>query len=94
MSEVKEIRLGSRYGDTHKLIPVDGYENVYRFKPAQDWMPIYCAYDGHWNDDDEEKELVNLDSDGGPFLTVGMTINGMTITRLFYKKDVGYLVQF
>ena len=90
-----EIKLKSRYGDTHKLVPVEGCgENVYKYVPAEDWMPMYYSYNGTFTEDDEEKELISIDTDGGPYLEVGFPVEGRPIKRIFFKKGVGSLIQF
>lgn len=90
---MKEIKLKSRYGDTHTLVPVDGYgENVYKYTPAKDWMQMRYIFDGEWNG--EDKELVAVDTDGGPFLSAGDVVEGKPIKRVFYKKGCGALIEF
>lgn len=88
------IYLGNRYGQSHKLVrvPEEG-DGVYRFETAQEWMPIYCSFE-KWDDNAETVELSSLDSDGGPFISCGSVIEGNVISRLYFKKGVGYLVKF
>ena len=105
MKDVKEniVYIRSRYGDFHKLVPVDGMdENVRRLVSAEDWMPVQCSYDGTFGNDVEEKELLSVDPDGGPYMTQGFVVVGILnanlfkkeIKRIFYKKGNGFLLQF
>jgi hypothetical protein len=88
----KDIKIGSRYGHQHtlKYSPEEG-ENAYRFVPAEEWMPIYCSY-GKWDEDAEENDLSSIDSDGGPYLTVGSVVDGKEIHRIYEKKNAGYFL--
>ena len=91
----KEIKLRSRYGDTHTLVPVPEVgENVYKYVPAQDWMPMRYIYDGMFAEDMDEFDLVSVDTDGGPYLSVGDKVEGREIKRIYVKKGVGALIQF
>lgn len=91
----KEIKLKSRYGDTHTLVPVPEVgENTYRYVPAKDWMPLRYIYDGMFAEDMDEFDLVSVDTDGGPYLSVGDKVEGMEIKRIYAKKGVGALIQF
>jgi len=73
------IKLKSRYGAVHSLIPID--EKHYRFKSAEDWMPI--SLHGYEND------YMMMDPDGGPCLSVGDTLDSKII-KAIYMLD-GYL---
>lgn len=86
------IKLGSRYGHQHTLeyLPEEG-ENVYRFVPAKEWMPIYSSFE-NFDDEAEENELTSIDCDGGPYLTVGSHVGEKEVKRIYEKKDVGYLL--
>ena len=97
------VYIRSRYGDFHKLIPVEGMgENVRRLMAAEEWMPVQCSFDGHFGDDVEEKELHSVDTDGGPYMTPGFVVTGLLngekfekeIKRIFYKKGNGFLIEF
>lgn len=91
----KEIKLKSRYGDAHTLVPVPEIgENTYRYVPAKDWMPMYYTYDGVFDDNQDEFDLVAVDTDGGPFLSVGDKVEDREIKRIYVKKGVGSLIQF
>ena len=91
----KEIKLRSRYGDTHTLVPVPEIgENTYRYVPAKDWMPMRYIYDGMFAEDMDEFDLVSVDTDGGPYLSVGDKVEGREIKRIYVKKGVGALIQF
>lgn len=91
----KEIKLKSRYGDTHTLVPVPEVgENTYRYVPAKDWMPMRYIYDGMFAEDMDEFDLVSVDTDGGPYLSVGDKVEDREIKRIYAKKGVGALIQF
>ena len=89
----KDIKLGSRYGHQHTLrhMPDEG-ENVYRYEPAQDWMPIYTGYDTYDKEADTN-ELAYVDTDGGPWLTIGSKVGDLTVKRIYEKKNVGTLLE-
>ena len=91
----KEIKLKSRYGDTHTLVPVPEVgENTYRYVPAQEWMPIRYIFDGEYREDVDEFDLTAVDTDGGPFLSVGDKVDGMEIKRIYVKDGFGTLIEF
>ena len=90
----KDIKLKSRYGDTHilKHMPEEG-ENVYRYVPAKDWMNMRYGFNGTYDKDAEVNELVFADTDGGPFISVGDEVEGKTVNRIYSKKGVGCLLE-
>ena len=91
----KEIKLKSRYGDTHTLVPVPEVgENTYRYVPAQEWMPMRYIFDGEYREDVDEFDLTAVDTDGGPFLSVGDKVDGMEIKRIYVKDGFGTLIEF
>lgn len=91
----KEIKLKSRYGDMHTLVPVPEVgENTYRYVPAQEWMPMRYIFDGDYREDVDEFDLTAVDTDGGPFLSVGDKVDGMEIKRIYVKDGFGTLIQF
>lgn len=91
----KEIKLKSRYGDTHTLVPVPEVgENTYRYVPAQEWMPMRYIFDGDYREDVDEFDLTAVDTDGGPFLSIGDKVDGMEIKRIYVKDGFGTLIQF
>ena len=87
-----DIKLRSRYGDFHTLqhMPEEG-DNVYRYVPAEDWMPMRYGFDTY-DKDAEINELVYVDTDGGPFIGIGYEIQGKTVKRIYNKKGVGCLL--
>ena len=91
----KDIKLKSRYGDTHTLkhMPEEG-EKTYRYVPAKEWMNMRYGFDGKYDQDAEINELVFADTDGGPFISTGDTIEGMKVKRVYSKKGVGCLIEF
>ncbi|MBP5722806.1 MAG: hypothetical protein J6X18_04440 [Bacteroidales bacterium] len=91
----KEIKLRSRYGDTHTLVPVPEVgENTYRYVPAQEWMPMRYIFDGDYREDVDEFDLTAVDTDGGPFLSVGDKVDGMEIKRIYVTDGFGTLIEF
>lgn len=72
-------------------MPDEG-ENVYRYEPAQEWMPIYCSF-VKYDKDAEINELTSVDTDGGPYLSVGSVVSGKTVKRIYEKKNVGTLLE-
>lgn len=88
----KDIKIGSRYGQQHTLkhLPEEG-ENVYTLVPAKEWMPIYYSYE-KFDENAEVNDLVSLDTDGGPYLTVGSVVDGKEVKRIYKKKNVGNLL--
>ena len=90
-----EIKLTSRYGDTHRLVPVPEIgDNTYKYVAAKSWMPMYYNYDGMFEEDMDEFDLVSVDTDGGPYLSVGDKVEGMEIKRIYVKKGIGVIIQF
>ena len=70
--------------------PEEG-ENVYTLVPAKEWMPIYYSYE-KFDENAEVNDLVSLDTDGGPYLTVGSVVGGKKVKRIYKKKNVGNLL--
>lgn len=90
-----EIKLTSRYGDAHRLVPVPEIgDDTYKFVPAKSWMPMYYNYDGMFGEDMDEFDLISVDTDGGPYLSAGDKVEGMEIKRIYVKKGVGVIIQF
>lgn len=89
----KDIKLNSRYGKQHTLrhMPEEG-ENVYRYEPAESWMPLYISYD-KVDRDAEINELLSIDTDGGPYLAQGSRVDGKIVKRVYDKKGVGVLLE-
>ena len=89
-----DIKLRSRYGDFHTLqhMPEEG-DNVYRYVPAQEWMPMYYTFEKAYDENADVNELVAVDTDGGPFLGIGDEVEGKTVKRVYNKKGVGCLLE-
>ena len=89
----KDIKVKSRYGAYHTLqhMPEEG-DNIYRYTPAEEWMPMRYGYD-KYDDDAEINELKFVDTDGGPWLSEGSEVEGRTVKRIYSKKDVGILLE-
>lgn len=90
----KDIKLKSRYGDTHTLkhMPEEG-ENVYRYEPSKDWMNMRYIFEGNYDSNADINELKAADTDGGPFIGVGDIVDGRTVKRIYSKKGVGCLLE-
>ncbi len=83
------IKLKSRYGDVHHLIPVDDAdEKAYRLVPAEEWMPISINYDKGENG---ERIIHSVDPDGGPFITVGYKV-GKHVVESIYENVNGTIL--
>lgn len=86
-----EYKINSdRYGHTHKFVSTSRCSNPYIFVPEKDWMPLYCTYDS------ESKNIVAIDTEGGPFMSAGWNNDEIIIERieggkvgpiLFYLKE-------
>ena len=84
------LQLESRYGDTHRLIPVDDAdEKAYKLTPAFDWMPISVTYD---TDEKGNKVIKAVDPDGGPFITVGFEVKGHVVGSIYQTVNGGILL--
>ena len=87
------IYLKSRYGDLHSLVPVDEIgENAYKFVPAKEWMPVRYLFNT-LDEEKDENDLIAVDTDGGPFVTVGDEIDGKAVKRIYVKKGYGPIVE-
>ena len=92
---METIDLKSRYGDIHHLVPMESLgDNIYCYQPAKDWMPMRQIFNDTYDETADEFDLVAADPDGGPFLSVGDTVAGKTIKRIYTKKGYGVLIQF
>lgn len=77
------IILKNRYGNKHHLIPID--DKHYRFKSAEDWMPISLI--------GEADDYKAVDPEGGPCLSVGDTIEGKII-KAIYEENGSIIIEF
>jgi len=76
----------NRYGDEYSWIVID--ENTYRFDMTSNG-PNYARWGG--KEGQEKMDMNDLgmyDPSGGPYITIGMEIDGRPIKRLFIKRDV------
>lgn len=81
----EEIILERRCGGVpHKLIQYR--DNKYIFCVAEDWMPLRVI--------GKEDNIKAIDADGGPMISVGSVTEGRTVSKIYYKKGVGYIVEF
>lgn len=81
----EEIILERRGGGKpHKLIQHEN--NKYIFSVAENWMSIYIT--GGLDN------IVAIDSDGGPMISIGSVINGRTVNKIYNEKGVGIIVEF
>jgi len=75
----------NRYGDEYTWVILG--ENEYQFRMTGDSME-WCRYGG--KEGDESVDTSNLgmfDPSGGPYVTLGMTINDKPITKLSVTLD-------
>jgi len=78
------INYTNRYNDTYKWIAED---DSYRFEMSGDSMH-YCRYGTKEGDDELDiTDLGMFDPSGGPYVTLGMTIDDKPITRLYVTMD-------
>lgn len=90
-----KIKLRSRYGDIHTLVPMPEIgENTYKYTPAEDWMCLRYIFHGKFDPNADEFDLTAVDTEGGPFLSTGDVVEGMKIKRIYDKKGVGALIEF
>ena len=88
------IPLRSRYGKTHRLVPVPEINNkTYRYEQAEEWMPMYINYD-NYHEENDENDLISVDTDGGPYFSVGCELKDMVINRIYEKNGYGILIEF
>lgn len=67
--------LKSRYGSNHELIRWK--DDLYEYSPAETWMMLRIVYK-----DNKQKELVAIDTDGGPMLSSGWHNDEIMITEM------------
>ena len=78
MKESYLIR-SSRYGHIHSFKRND--DGSYSFVPAEDWMPLYIS------SDPESKDIISVDTEGGPFITVGWNNGEIEITGIRKNEE-------
>jgi len=80
----KEYSVKSdRYGHTHHFVLTT--KPNYIFKPAESWMPIYITTDS------ATKKILAVDTEGGPYLTVGWSNDEIEIKEIY---EVGTKIFF
>ncbi len=79
------VRRNIYTGKEHKLIWT-GTGKLYKFKPAEEWMPVYLNY---WNDEEHGTRIIeSLDSDGFGFpLCVGDIVDDMEVAAILEVDD-------
>jgi hypothetical protein len=78
----------NRYNDKYKW--VEGNETTYRFEMAGDSMK-YCRFGGREGVEGvDTSDLGMFDPSGGPYVCLGMEIDGKPITRLYSREDGMY----
>ena len=78
----------NRYKDQYKWVTEN--ETTYRFEMIGDSMK-YCRFGGREGVEGvDTSDLGMFDPSGGPFVGLGMEINGKPITRLYLKEDGMY----
>lgn len=78
MKEIYRIR-SSRYGHIHSFRRND--DGSYSFVPAEDWMFLYIS------SNPESKDIISVDTEGGPFMTVGWNNGEIEITGIRRNRD-------
>lgn len=75
----------NRYSDEYTWVILS--ENEYQFRMTGDSMK-YCRYGGREGVDEiDVNDLGMFDPSGGPFVSLGMEIDGRPITRLYSTKN-------
>lgn len=78
----------NRYNDNYKWVVEN--ETTYRFEMAGDSMK-YCRFGGREGVEGvDTSDLVMFDPSGGPYVALGMEIDGKSITRLYPGVDGMY----
>ena len=78
----------NRYNDKYKWVAEN--ETTYRFEMTGDSMK-YCRFGGREGVEGvDTSDLGMFDPSGGPFVGLGMEIDGKPITRLYSKEDGMY----
>ena len=67
--------LKSRYGNNHELIKWK--DDLYEYSPAETWMNLRIIYK-----DNNRKELIAIDTDGGPMLSTGWKNDEIMVTEM------------
>lgn len=83
MKEVYNVK-SDRYGHTHKFVASFGCN--YIFKPAESWMPIYLNFDP------TTKKVLSVDTEGGPYMTVGWSNDEITIKEIYQVGTVIFFI--
>lgn len=78
----------NRYNDDYKWVTEN--ESTYRFEITGDSMK-YSRFAGRKGQDELSfDDLGMFDPSGGPYVALGMEIDGKPITRLYHDKDNMY----
>jgi len=79
----------NRYNDNYEWVVEN--ETTYRFQMSGDSMN-YCRFGGREGDDGLDlTDLEMFDPSGGPYVCLGMEIDGKPITRIYSKADKMYV---
>lgn len=81
---MKTIKLTSRDGAIHKLVPTRK-EGFYVFKSAKKWMPL--SLHGTFPD------FKAFDPDGGPMISLGDVIENKEVKSIKWVNDKGLVVE-
>lgn len=83
------VQYTNRYKDSYTWIKVS--ENTYEFTMDSDSMK-YCRYGGREGDEGIDiTDLGMFDPSGGPYVCLGMEIDGKPITRIYSEVDKMYV---
>jgi len=83
------VQYTNRYGDSYTWIKVS--ENIYEFTIDGDSMK-WCRYGGkEGNESVDTSNLGMFDPSGGPYVCLGMEIDGKPITRIYSEVDKMYV---
>ena len=84
------IKYTNRYNDTYKWVAEN--ETTYRFEMTGNSLE-YCRYGGKEGVEGiDANDLGMFDPSGGPYVSLGMEIDGRPITRL-YDSESGFCAE-
>lgn len=71
-----------RYNYTHKFIESDDFPGYYAFRPQEVWMNNRIIFEGN------PDNIKAIDTDGGPFISVGWKNNEIEVMEIKTLKDI------
>jgi len=74
-----------RYNRIHAFVKSGRSEELYLFEPESEWMPINITKS-------PDGEIVMIDTDGGPNISVGWHNDEIEVMELFEDKEDGRII--